>query len=148
MHTATPAQKRRSLLPFGIGLLVLVFLAVIASQRGRALLTRQHDNPPVIEFSWSPAEGPVSLAEASAVLHISDDYGIDFTTYRMRLVELDRTLDFPVEGVVGKDWTQPVSFSLVADDPKLQDVHTLTVEISVADDRGQVSTLTKVIPLK
>ncbi len=147
MQTA-PKKKLLALLPFGIGVLILGVMALVATQRGRSLVARSHDTPPVIDFTWTPDQGAVSLMDAHALLTIKDDYGIDFTTYRMRLVELDKTLDMPIPGLIGKDYSQPVSFSLIADDPKLKGKHTLTVEITVADDKGQVSTLTKVMPLQ
>lgn len=148
MHDVTSSKTSRKILPFAIAVVILLAMALFATDAGRALLSGAKDNPPRIDFTWTDEGQPVSLAETSATLRITDDHGIDFTTYRMRLVELDRTLDFPVEGVVGKDWSQPVSFSLVADDPKLEGKKTLTVEITVADDKGQVSTLTKAMPLR
>ncbi|MEK7264472.1 MAG: hypothetical protein AAB227_00085, partial [Pseudomonadota bacterium] len=79
---------------------------------------------------------------------LKDDYGLDFTTYRMRLVEIDKTIDLPIDGLIGMDYEQSVSFSLIADNPKLSGKDKLTVEIEVADDRGQRSTLTRVISIK
>jgi hypothetical protein len=83
-----------------------------------------------------------------ANLSMSDDYALDFKTYQMHLVEADRTIDLPIPGLIGKQYDQPISFSLIADDPKLRGKDKLTVQISVADDKGQKTEITKVIDLK
>ena len=88
------------------------------------------------------------MKEMRGFLTLKDDYGLDFTTYRMRLVEIDKTIDLPIDGLIGMDYEQSVSFSLIADNPKLSGKDKLTVEIEVADDRGQRSTLTRVISIK
>lgn len=130
-----------------LAIAILAVMGLIMTRDTRTLSARGDDAPPKIEFSWSPA-GPVSLREMKGFLTIKDDYGIDFTSYRMRLPELDKTLDLPIDGLIGKDYEQPISFSLLADNPKLRGHDRLTVEISVADDRGQKATLTRVIMLK
>ncbi len=131
--------------PLALGLVILVVMGFIITTDTRKLTARAEDLPPRIEFTWTPA-GAVSLKEMRGFLTLKDDYGIDFKTYRMRLVELDKTIDLPIDGLIGKDYEQPVSFSLIANDSRLQG--RLTVEISVADDRGQKSTLIRVITLK
>lgn len=136
-----------TLIPLTLGLAILLVMAVIITKDTRKLMTRGEDAPPRIEFSWTPA-GDVSLKEMRGFLTLKDDYALDFTTYRMRLVELDKTLDLPIDGLIGKDYEQDVSFSLMADSPKLYGRSKLTVEIEVADDKGQKSTLTRVITLK
>jgi len=130
-----------------VGLVILLVMGVIITKDTRKLMTRNDDLPPRIEFTWSPA-GAVSLREMRGFLTLKDDYALDFTTYRMRLVEVDKTIDLPIDGLIGKDYEQSVSFSLLADNPKLYGKDKLTVEIEVADDRGQKSTLTRVISLK
>lgn len=136
-----------TLIPLTLGLVILLVMAVIITKDTRALMTRGVDLPPRIEFSWTPA-GAVSLKEMRGFLTLKDDYALDFATYRMRLVELDKTIDLPIDGLVGKDYEQDVSFSLMAESPKLYGREKLTVEIEVADDKGQKSTLTRVITLK
>lgn len=130
-----------------VAIIVLVVMAVISSRTTRNVISGKGDTPPKIEFTWTPA-GAVSLYDMRANLSIVDDHGIDFTTYRMHLVEIDRTIDLPIPGLMGREYEQPISFSLIADNPKLVGKDKLTVEISVADDKGQVSTLTRVIDLK
>lgn len=136
-----------TVIPLTLGLAILLVMAVIITKDTRKLMTRGEDMPPRIEFSWTPA-GAVSLKEMRGFLTLSDDYALDFATYRMRLVELDKTIDLPIDGLIGKDYEQNVSFSLVADSPKLYGREKLTVEIEVADDKGQKSTLTRVITIK
>jgi len=132
---------------FVAGVIVLVAMAVLSWRDARNVLSGKGDTPPHIEFTWSPA-GAVSLRDMRGMLSITDDRGIDFTTYRMHLVELDKTIDLPIPGIIGREYSQPISFSLIADHPRLVGKDKLTVEISVADDKGQVSTLTRVIDLK
>lgn len=136
-----------SLVPLTLGLAILLVMGVIITRDTRQLMERSDDMPPRIEFSWSPA-GAVSLREMRGFVTLKDDYGIDFKTYRMRLVEVDKTIDLPIDGLIGKDYEQAISFSLLADHPKLSGKDKLTVEIEVADDRGQRSTLTRIIGLK
>ncbi|HTK05474.1 MAG TPA: hypothetical protein VL500_07850 [Candidatus Eisenbacteria bacterium] len=140
-------KLKSSLIPIALAAAILVVMGLIVTRDTRKLMARGQDLPPRIEFTWNPA-GPVSLLEMKGFLTIKDDYGIDFTTYRMRLPDLDKTMDLPIDGLIGKDYEQPVSFSLLADNPKLAGKDRLTVEISVADDRGQKSSLTRVIMLK
>lgn len=146
-HMALKEKLVSTAIPVGLSIAILAVMGLIATRDTRALTTRHEDAPPHIEFTWSPA-GPVSLREMKGFLSIKDDYGIDFSSYRMRLPELDKTLDLPIDGLIGKDYEQPISFSLLAGNPKLYGRDRLTVEISVADDRGQRSTLTRVIMLK
>lgn len=134
-------------IPFVLAALILGVMALIMSKDTKRLMARNQDQPPQIEFTWSPA-GEVSLMEMKGMLTIKDDYALDFTTYRMKLVELDRVLDLPIPGLIGKEYEQPVSFSLIANDPKLEGHSKLTVEISIADDKGQTTVVTKVIPIK
>ncbi len=134
-------------LPLALAIVILLTVGVVALRDYRSLFARPHDDPPMIEFTWTP-DGRVSLKEMKALLVMRDDYALDFTTYRMTLVELDKTIDLPIPGLIGKDYEQPISFSLIADDPRLADEKKLTVRISVADDRGQQTTITREIPLK
>lgn len=134
-------------MPAILAVAILVVMAVITVRDTARLTGRDQDLPPRIEFSWSPA-GAVSLKEMRGFLTIKDDYALDFTTYKMYLHELDKTLDLPIEGLVGKDYEQQVSFSLIADNPRLHDRDRLTVEISIADDRGQTAAITRIISLK
>jgi len=140
-------KLKTSAVPVALAAAILVVMGLIVTRDTKKLTARSEDLPPRIEFTWNPS-GPVSLREMKGFLSIKDDYGIDFTTYRMRLPDLDKTLDLPIEGLIGTDYEQPVSFSLLAEHPQLAGKDRLTVEISVADDRGQKSTLTRVIMLK
>ena len=144
---ATTSLYHFLFVPLTLGLAILLVMAVIITKDTRALMTRNEDLPPRIEFTWTPA-GAVSLKEMRGFLTLKDDYALDFTTFRMRLVEIDKVIDLPIDGLIGKEYQAPVSFSLLADSPKLQDHHRLTVEIEVADDKGQKSSLTRVITLQ
>lgn len=130
-------------------LLAVVILVVMFALRLRDGQTpdRTLDLPPTIDFTWTPAE-PTSLREMSGLLAIHDDFALDFTSYRMKIVELDRTLDLPIPGLVGKDYEQPISLSLVADDPRFAAAGKATLEFTITDDKGQRTTVTKTVELK
>ncbi len=133
--------------PVILSVAILLVMGLIVAKDSNLFFTRGKDLPPTIDFTWSPA-GAVSLKEMKGYLVIRDDYGLDFKTYRMHLVELDKTLDLPIDGLIGKDYEQPISFSLIADDPHLRGKDKLTVEISIADDRGQKTSIERVIHLQ
>ncbi|MDD5251014.1 MAG: hypothetical protein PHT12_00095 [Patescibacteria group bacterium] len=98
--------------------------------------TASGDQPPTIEFTWTPL-GPVDLKEFKGQLVMKDDNALDFSTYQMRIVEIDKTIGLPIPGVVGKEYTSPVYLGLIADDSRLIDHGSVTLEFSIADDRGQ-----------
>lgn len=145
--TVSQRKLLATAVPVVLAVLIIALMALIMNKETKRLLSRQQDQAPKIEFTWSPA-GEVSLMDMKGMLTITDDYALDFTTYRMKLVELDREIDLPIPGLVGKEYEQPISFSLVANDDKLWGRDKLTVIISIADDKGQKSEITRVIPLK
>ncbi len=147
MNAITKKKILASVIPVALAVVILGVMGLIMSRDTQRLLNRASDQPPQISFTWSPA-GPVSLRDMKADLRITDDYGLDFTTYHMRLVELGRDIDLPIPGLIGKEYEQPISFSLIANDPKLIGLTKLTVVISIADDRGQKSEITRIIELR
>lgn len=147
MNDTSKKKLLSAAIPVGIALIIIAVMGIIMSRDTQKLMYRATDKPPVIDFSWSPA-GPVSLREMKGMLKMTDDYGLDFTTYHLKLVELDRDIDLPIPGMIGKEYESPISFSLIADDPKLIGLNKLTVIISIADDRGQKTELTRVIDLR
>lgn len=128
---------------------VLAAVALTASRDARPIFGRgSSDEPPTIEFTWSPA-GAVSLMEMKAKLHLKDDHELDFPSYKMTLVEAGRELRLPLaDEIIGKEYEDTLSFSLIADDPQLYGEEKLTVQIEIADDRGQKTAIEKVIKLK
>ena len=134
-------------LPYVLGVLILLSVTAIAAEEHLTLFTRGTDHPPDIEFTWTPV-GRVDLREMQAKLKITDDYGIDFSTYRFTIVELKKTMDLPIPGLVGREYEQDVSFSMLADNAILQVARQATIQISVADDAGQETSIEKVIKLK
>jgi hypothetical protein len=141
------SRYKTMMVPLGLSALILVVMGVIIAKDTRALMMRKEDTPPVIDFTWTPA-GDVNLKEMRGFLTIKDDYAIDFTTYRFTIVEIGKTFDLPIDGLIGREYEQPVSLSLIADRPEVLRQQKLTVEVEVADDRGQKSTITRVIKLK
>lgn len=137
----------KSTVPVVLACVILVLMALITSKNTRRLITRSKDLPPTIEFTWAPA-GPVDLREMKGFLTLKDDYAIDFTTYRLTIDELHKTIDLPIPGMIGKEYSSPISFSFIANDPRLLGLQHITVMIDIADDRGQKSSLTRNIDLK
>ena len=113
---------------------------------GRVVGQRTKDEPPTIDLTWTPL-GPARLQDFKGFLTLKDDYALDFKTYRFRLVELDRTLDMPIDGLVGKEYGSDIYLSLLANDPIAATLSRLTIEISIADDKGQKTTIDKVVRL-
>lgn len=135
-------------IPTVLAIAILALMAFIAMKDSKALMQRVGgDTPPTIDFTWAPA-GAVDLKEMRGFLTIKDDHAIDFTTYRLTIEELSKTIDLPIPGMVGMEYESPVSFALIADDPRLIGKEKITVTIEVADDRGQKSTLSRTIDLK
>jgi hypothetical protein len=130
-----------------VAFLVVGTMAILWSKDVMSYVERGTDDPPTVEFSWTPV-GPVDLMEMKGLVRVTDDHGIDFTTYRFRIVELDRTLDLPIEGLVGSEYEQPISLSLIANNAILLQKKEVTIEIVVADDVGQETSIVKVIKLK
>jgi hypothetical protein len=111
------------------------------------VVLRIEDKAPEITLTWLP-EKPNSISDINAKLRIVDDHGIDFSSYLLTIVEAERTINYPVEPEpTGREWEQPLNFSLIAGDPKLANATKLTLRVEVADDRGQKSQIEKVIEL-
>ena len=138
---------KKGTVPMVLACVILALMAYLSVRDTRALLRRDSDEPPTIEFTWTPA-GAVDLKEMRGFLKIADDHSLDFTTYRLTIEELKKTVDLPIEGLIGKEYEQQVSFGLIADDPRLVGKDKITVTITIADDRGQKSEITRVISLK
>ncbi len=131
---------------FGVAFLTLAVMGIVALRDSRAMLHRGDDLPPVIDFTWTPLE-PTDLRDVRGFLSIKDDYGLDFSTYRMRIAEIDKEWGLPIDGLIGKDYEQPISLGLIADRPEIADKRQVTLEFSIADDRGQKTSITRVIRL-
>jgi hypothetical protein len=140
-------RKFLLILPIVLAAAVLAVMAAIYANDSRAFYRRDRDLPPRIEFSWTP-RGPVELEEMKGRLRIEDDYGLDFTTYRMHIREIGKTIDYPVRGVIGRTFEQDIFLSWLANNPKVREHNTLTLDFSIADDRGQEAKATHVIKLK
>ncbi|MBI4457447.1 hypothetical protein HY633_00600 [Candidatus Uhrbacteria bacterium] len=108
---------------------------------------RIHDRPPEIDFTWTP-EPPTMLEDIHGRLVMDDDYGLDFSTYRFRVIDIDKTVDLPIAGMIGKRYEQDVYLGLLRDNPVMAKLESVALEFSIADDAGQVTRLVKVIPLK
>lgn len=143
-------QKKRTFvdyLPIVLGVVILLAVGAIASEEHLSLFSRGTDRPPTIEFTWTPI-GRTTLFEMQGHLTIVDDYALDFTTYRLTIKEIKKTIDMPIDGLVGREYEQDISLSYLANDAVLNEKKTATLEFVISDDKGQETILVKEIKLK
>jgi len=149
---ASTAPKSKNSLKMAALAASLAVLAVIGGLVIRDMLprrpdARRTDAPPEIEFTWTPRRA-LTLNEFKGSLSLKDDHALDFSTYKFRIVELDKTIGLPIEGLVGKEYTSDIYLSLLANDYRVMNSDQLTFEISISDDRGQNTAITRVVRLK
>jgi len=129
------------------GLAVLGVMGFVWQRDYQKLMTRTEDTPPVIDFTWTPTE-PSDLRDLRGFLTMKDDYALDFKTYKMRIVEMNKEWDLPIDGMIGRDYEQPISLGLIADKPEIQEARMVTIQFSISDDKGHRSTIERIIRLK
>ncbi len=140
-------DKKIRLITAVFGLAVLGAMGYVWYRDSQKLLVRVEDTPPVIDFTWAPTE-PMDLRDLRGFLTMKDDYALVFKTYKMRIVELIKEWDLPIDGMIGKDYEQPISLGLIADKPEIQYARKVTVQFSISDDKGQRTTIERIIKLK
>jgi hypothetical protein len=131
-----------------VAVAVLVVAGGFALRGAVASRTRGGDASPEIQFSWGYDSGEQTLRHFSGQLTMSDDWGLDFTTYRLRIPEANREIDLPIEGLVGKKYESPVYLGLLDGDASLKDKQELTLEFTIADDKGHSTTKSFVVPFQ
>ena len=147
MSAGTAAKKFIRLLPLWLALAVLAVMTALVIRDSRRAELAGPDLPPFVDLTWTPL-GPLDLKEFRGRLTMADDRALDFRTYRFRIVELDRTLDMPIEGLVGREYQQDIYLGLIADDTRLAEATRLTLEVSIADDAGQTTAIRRVVRIK
>jgi hypothetical protein len=101
------------------------------------------DEPPRITFECSPP-GEMDLRSTQCRLRLTDESGLDFSTYRMTIKEIGREFDMPIEGgMIGRDYESNISFGLLADNDDLISHGKMTVEFRISDISGKETTLEK-----
>ncbi len=140
-------KRLKRYLPLAVSLAILAVMGLIWNRDTRAFMTRIEDRPPIIDFTWTPLE-PDDLRDLRGFLAIKDDYALDFTTYRMRIAELDKEWGLPIDGLIGRDYEQPISLGLIADKPEILERRQVTIQFSIADDRGQRTMIERVIKMQ
>ncbi len=142
-------QKKRRLFtwPTAIALVVIVLVVMFALSDNFRYMARGEDNPPEVDFTWSPI-GKVTLQEMVGHIHIKDDYALDFSTFEVRVVELDKTIEIFRDDVIGREYDGDVSFAIYHENPILLKYGRMTLEIKVADDRGQETRIERVVKIK
>lgn len=144
-------------LPVILGVLILGVVAVgalrdrdaaIGIAESRFEKKKGGDQPPEVDFTWTPS-GAVTLREMVGRLSLKDDHALDFKTYKMYLVELDKTVTLPMaESLIGREYEDRISFSLQAENPQLIGKDKLTVQIEIADTKGNKTSIERIIKLR
>jgi len=154
MRAASPvsifmaADKGRRFFSWPIILAAVFVMALIVVEYGKtlSLAARGTDNKPTVDFTWTPI-GRVSLREMVGKIRVEDDYAIDFSTLKVEIVELRRTIDVTREDVIGKSFEQNMSFAMFDGNLELLKRGQMTLRISVADDVGQETVIERVVKL-
>jgi len=141
------AKKRYFTLSTAIALGVILVVGLLAMGDNVRYLARGEDKAPEVDFTWTPI-GPVTLKEMVGHIHIKDDFALDFSRFDVRVVELDKTLEIMRDDVIGKEYEGDLFFAQFHEHPVLLKYGRMTLEISVADDRGQVTKIERVVKVK
>ena len=134
-------------MPVIIGMTILVLMGIIYVTDLSFLEFRGEDNPPTIEFTWTPL-GRIDLIDMRGKLILIDYYALDFESYTMRIVELKMENGIPVEGLIGRVFEQDVSLSTLHENAILAKKGEVTLEFYIKDDVGQEAFLSKTIKIK
>ncbi|MFH1047970.1 MAG: hypothetical protein V1738_06755 [Patescibacteria group bacterium] len=140
-------ERKIFTLPVILGAVFIVALLSIEYGKSLRLMARGADNPPTVEFTWVPV-GRVSLKEMIGTVKLKDDHALDFTTYNLKVVELGRDIGLPIEGMLGREYEQQVSFAMFDGYLELLKRGQMTLQIEVADDIGQKTTIERIVKLK
>lgn len=138
---------KRTAIIAGAVAVFLIGAGLLWRQQIAGLYDRATDSPPTILFTWFP-DRPTTLKDFEGDLKITDDRGLDFTTYRFTVEEINKTVDLPIEGLIGREYEQKIYLGLIADKPIFQQKKQATIVISIADNRGQKTTVRRVVYLK
>ncbi len=124
-------------------------VGLLAVEYGKSLQTmaRGGDDPPTVDFTWTPV-GRVDLKEMVGTVKLQDDHALNFSTYKITILELNREITLPVEGVIGRDYEQQISFAMFDGNLNLLKKQAMTIKIEVADDAGQHTAIQRIVKLK
>ncbi|HCC21902.1 hypothetical protein A2480_00645 [Candidatus Uhrbacteria bacterium RIFOXYC2_FULL_47_19] len=141
-------SKRRWFFTLPALAIIAIVLILAASEYGKSLsyLIRGQDNKPTIDFTWTPL-GRVRLTEMVGQVFLEDDYALDFSTFKIEVVEINKVLKIARDDLVGREYTDRVSFAQLAGNPEINTRGQMTLRISVADDRGQLTEIERVIKI-
>jgi len=132
----------------GTGVVALAAMAVFFARGWDIVPVRPaKDNPPTIEFTWTPI-GPTTLREFRGRLKMADDVALDFSTYRFEVVEAKKTVDLPIPGLSGKVYESDISLGLLESNAGVLGKKEIHIRISIADDAGQKTEIEKTVVLK
>jgi hypothetical protein len=142
-------MSRRRILTLIIAVVVILAACLVhfMTRRTAAPTSAITDQPPVIEFTWTP-DGPADLKTVTGHLKMTDDRALDFSSYLMTISEISRKFDFGVTGVIGREYETDLHFSWLANDQALAEAGQMTLIFEIADDAGHKAAITKTIPLK
>ncbi|MFH2062731.1 MAG: hypothetical protein ABIJ46_01095 [bacterium] len=141
--------KKRRIISFPIVAAVIFIAVLVVADRWKSFshLTRGQDNKPTVDFTWTPI-GRVRLTEMVGMVRVQDDYAIDFSTLKVQVVELNKTIKISRDDLVGRDYEERVSFAMLAGNVEIASRGQMTLRISVADDAGQVTEIERVIKIE
>ena len=141
-------SKRRWFFTLPALAIVAIILILAASEYGKSFsyAIRGQDNKPTVDFTWTPL-GRVRLTEMVGQVFLEDDYALDFSTFEVEVVELRKVLKIAREDLVGREYTDRVSFAQLAGNPEINARGQMTLRISVADDRGQKTEIERVVKI-
>jgi hypothetical protein len=141
------SERKIFSVPVILAAVFVVGLLVVEYSKSIQTMVRGTDEPPTIDFTWTPI-GRVNLKEMVGTVKLEDDHALDFSTYKVTVMELNREIGLPVEGVIGRDYEQQMSFAMFDGNLELLKRQQMTLKVEVADDAGQKTEIEQVVKLK
>jgi hypothetical protein len=134
-------------LPVILAAIFVVGLILVEYGTQIRLAARGADHPPTVDFTWTPI-GRVDLKEMVGTVTLVDDHALDFSTYKITVVELGREIDLPIVGIIGREYEQKVSFAMFDGNLQLLKKGEMTLQVEVADDVGQKTVIERIVKIK
>jgi len=141
------SERKIFSIPVILAAVFVVGLLAVEYSKSLQTMARGADEPPTIDFTWTPI-GRVDLKEMVGTVKLQDDHALDFSTYKVTIVEMGREITLPIDGVIGRDYEQKLSFAMYDGNLNLLKKQQMTLKIEVADDIGQKTEIERVVKLK
>ena len=147
MAEAKPKRRKIFSWPVIVAAIFVVLLLVVEYGKSLQMVARGTDEKPTVDFTWTPI-GRVSLKEMKGHLKVEDDHAIDFTTLKMEVVELHKTIEVTRNDVIGRSFETDMSFAMFDGNLDLLKHGQMTLRVSVSDDIGQETVIERVVKIK